>query len=86
VSNNRPVRVFSGATLQILANFIAQPQRVDVDARVAAIDLNGDGVPDIITGFGLGTVLPVRAFDGVTHAALNVFFGNYAGSFVAAGV
>jgi hypothetical protein len=86
VSSNRPVRVYSGANLhQVLASFIAQPRHIDVDARVAAFDVNGDGIPDIITSFGLGAALAPRAFGGLTHAPLRFFFGNYRGSFVSAG-
>jgi fibronectin-binding autotransporter adhesin len=86
VSFNRPVRIFDGANPHhLLAAFIAQPARVDVDVRVAAVDLTGDGIPDIVTGFGLGRRLPVRAFNGVSHAAINAFFGQYTGSFVGAG-
>ena len=85
VSGNRPVRVFSGASPGlILANFVAQPRHLDVDVRVAAVDLTGDGIPDFITGFGPGAVLPVRAFNGVSHAALSIFFGKYRGSFTGA--
>jgi hypothetical protein len=86
VAGNRPVRAFSGANPhQLLANFVAQPRRVDVDVRVAAVDVNGDGIPDIITSFGLGAALAPRAFNGLTHAPLNFFLGNYRGSFVSAG-
>jgi hypothetical protein len=86
VAGNLPVRVYSGANpKQILASFIAQPRRLDVDARVAAFDVNGDGIPDIVTSFGLGAALAPRAFNGLTHAPLSFFFGNYRGSFVSAG-
>jgi hypothetical protein len=52
---------------------------------VAAFDVNGDGIPDIVTSFGLGAALAPRAFSGRTHAPLSFFFGTYIGSFVSAG-
>jgi hypothetical protein len=84
MASNRPMRVFSGATGLILANFVAQPNHLDVDVRVAAVDLTGDGIPEFIVGFGPGAALPARAFNGVSHAALNIFFGRYNGAFTGA--
>jgi serralysin len=83
VKRNRPVRIFSGADNHIVASFVAQPRQRDVDVLVAAVDLTGDGVPDIVTGFGPGRSFAVRSFDGVSLAALNFVFATHRGTFVA---
>jgi hypothetical protein len=80
-----PVPRFLVALVLGLASFIAQPRRVDVDVRVSAVDVNDDGIPDIVTSFSVGAALAARAFSGLTHAPLSFFFGNYRGSFVSAG-
>jgi hypothetical protein len=36
--------------------------------------VNGDGIPDIITGGGNGSAQPLHAFDGHILAALDSFF------------
>ena len=81
---NRPVRIFNGANpAQRLGAFVAKPANAQIDIRVAAADITGDSVPDIITGYGRDKTFPVRAFNGVTLSVLNAFFGSYNGSFVA---
>lgn len=55
--------------------------------RVATGDVNGDGVPDIITAPGPGREATVRVFDGVTNAIIANFAaypGFTAGMFVTA--
>jgi hypothetical protein len=42
--------------------------------RVAAADVNGDGVADVITAAGPGGGPHVRVFDGQTNAELLSFF------------
>src|SRR5205085_1351408 len=57
--------------------------------RVALGDVNGDGVPDLITGIGTGGGPHVQVFDGVTHQVIRSFYAYDAifagGVFVAAG-
>jgi hypothetical protein len=57
--------------------------------RVAAGDINGDGVPDIVTAPGPGAAPVVRVFDGRSHALIREFMGSEpdftGGLFVAVG-
>lgn len=41
--------------------------------RVAMGDVNGDGVPDLVTAAGTGGGPHIKVFDGVTHAVINEF-------------
>lgn len=72
------VKVFAGETGQSL--FSIQPYGANFAGgiRVAVGDLNGDGVPDIITAPGPTTGAPqrVRAFNGVNGAPLNGTLGT----------
>jgi hypothetical protein len=66
------VRVFDGATNAMIRQFTAYPFPPAGGMYVAAGDVNGDGVPDIITGRD-GATGEVRVFDGQTSALLSVF-------------
>lgn len=68
------VQVFSGQTGQQIQNFNAFDPTFQGGVRVASADVNGDGVPDIITGAGPGAGPRVKVFDGTTGAVLNDFF------------
>jgi fibronectin-binding autotransporter adhesin len=85
---NTHVKVFSGATGLELQSFFAYPG-VNVDVRVAAGDVNGDGKADIITGLGSGAAPHIKVFDGVSQALLYSFFalpsGFTGGVYVAGG-
>ena len=58
---------------QPLASFFAYSATFTGGVRVALGDLNGDGVPDIITAPGPGGAPQVKAFDGVTGATIRDF-------------
>ena len=68
------VRVFSGANAAVLADFQASQDRARGGVRVAATDVNRDGRPDIVVGFGPSAGSEVRAFDGRTLLLLQSFF------------
>jgi hypothetical protein len=73
------VSVYSGATGAMLRNFYAFPASFQSGIYVAAGDLNGDGLSDIIVGAGAGGA-EVRVFDGGSGAMWRDFYA-YDGSF-----
>jgi hypothetical protein len=64
-SGSPDIRIFSGATLAKTGEFLAYAVQFTGGVFVAAGDVNGDHVPDIITGAGAGGGPEVRAFDGL---------------------
>jgi uncharacterized repeat protein (TIGR01451 family) len=82
------VRVFDPLTGTQKFNFFAYDRSFLGGVRVAAGDVTGDGVPDIITGAGPGGGPHVKVFDGETGTEVRSFFafpGFGGGVFVAAG-
>lgn len=83
------VRVFDAATGALRFSFFAYATSFTGGVRVAAGNVNGDAVPDIITAPGAGGGPHIRVFDGATGALLREFFAYSAaftgGVFVAAG-
>ncbi len=82
------VKVFDGATGGLLQSFFAYAPTFAGGVAVAAGDVNGDGLCDIITGSGTGGNAHVKAFSGQSGAELRSFFaypGFTGGVFVAAG-
>src|SRR5215470_12146374 len=82
------VEVFSG-TGSLLRSFFAYYPTFTGGVTVAVGDVNGDGIPDIVTAAGPGGGPHVKVFDGATGATIMSFFAyNPAftgGVFVAAG-
>src|SRR5207237_284473 len=68
------VRVVDGRTSATVRNFLAYTSNFHGGVFVAAGDLTGDRVADIITGAGPGGGPHLRAFDGRTLAPLQSFF------------
>jgi hypothetical protein len=68
------VKVFDGQTNSLLASFFAYDVAFTGGVRVAAGDVNDDGLADIITGAGPSGGPHVKVFDGHTSALLASFF------------
>jgi len=82
------VKVFDGASLQLLQSFFAFDANFQGGVRVAAGDVNGDGFADIITGAGPGGSPHVKVFDSHTLDLLHSFFAyepNFTGGVFVAG-
>jgi hypothetical protein len=68
------VRVFDGRTGALIRSFFAYDPSFTGGVTVAAGDVTGDGVPDIVTGTGPGGGPAVTVFDGRTGALVRNFF------------
>ncbi|MDB5312798.1 MAG: carbonic anhydrase [Gemmataceae bacterium] len=74
------VKVFDGKTGSLVESFFAYAPTFTGGVTVAAGDVNGDGIPDVITGAGAGGGPAVAAFSGATTTLLDSFFA-YAPTF-----
>src|SRR4029077_6889449 len=88
--NGRPdVSVFDSGTGAFQFSFSAYDPAFTGGIRIAGGDVNGAGVPDIITGPGPGGGPDIRVFNGATGALERQFLAfnpNFTGGvFVAAG-
>jgi hypothetical protein len=63
------VEVFDGSTGGLIASFMAYDPSITTGLYVATGDVNGDGVPDIITGAGAGGGPHIKVFDGANLLA-----------------
>ena len=68
------VEVFDGATGQMIRSFTPYESTFRGGVQVAAGDVNGDGIADIVTGTGVGGGPRIQVFDGKTQAQLADFF------------
>jgi hypothetical protein len=64
------VEVFSGQTGQLIRSFFAYAPTFTAGVYVAAGDVNGDGISDIVTGPGVGGGPHLRVFNGATNGGL----------------
>jgi subtilisin-like proprotein convertase family protein len=67
------VKVFDEITHQKLFDFYAYSPFFNGGVRVAMADVNGDGVPDIITAPGAGGGPDIRVFDGLSGVLIREF-------------
>lgn len=83
------VQVFDPTTGAQHFGFLAYDASFSGGVRVAAGDVTGDGVPDILTAAGPGGGPHVKVFDGITGAVVRSFFAYSAaftgGVFIASG-
>src|SRR5262249_17446018 len=83
------VKVFDAKTGTLKFDFMAYDPHFLGGVRVALGDVNGDGVPDIITAAGTTGGPEVKVFDGVTGKKIQDFMAYNSrftgGVFVAAG-
>jgi hypothetical protein len=83
------VKTFSGASGVETASFLPYGGGTTAGVRVAAGDLNGDGVADVFTGLGEGVLSHVKVLSGVDQSDLRSFFAYgpsfMGGVYVAAG-
>jgi hypothetical protein len=83
------VRIFDGASLNVLRAFYAYAEDFSGGVSVASIDFNNDGILDLITGAGPGGAPHVKVFDGATNAIISQWYAYSTaftgGVFVAAG-
>jgi hypothetical protein len=68
------VNVYDGHSNALVGSFYAYDPRFAGGVTVAVGDVNGDQVPDIITGPGPGGGPDVRVFDGATGALIKEFY------------
>jgi hypothetical protein len=68
------VKAFDAATGALQLDFLAYSPLFTGGVRVAAGDVNGDGIPDIVTAPGAGGGPDVRVFDGASGRQIDGFY------------
>jgi hypothetical protein len=68
------VKAFNARTGELVASFFAYDPSFTGGVRVAAGDIDGDGIPDIITGAGVGGFPHIKVFSGKDLSLIASFF------------
>lgn len=68
------VKAFNGSSGAEFKSFLAYDPAFTGGVFVAVGDVNGDGIADIVTGTGEGSVPQVKVFNGLDNAVLRSFF------------
>jgi hypothetical protein len=83
------VKIFDGSTGKVMKSFFAYAEDFRGGVSVASVDINGDGILDLITGAGPGGGPHVKVFDGVNGNLISQWFAYpidfTGGVYVAAG-
>src|SRR5205807_197261 len=82
------IKVFDGATGNLLSEFLAYDANFSGGVYVSAADLTGDGKAEIITGAGQGGGPHVKVFDALSGTLLQSFMAcdmNFRGGVRVAG-
>ena len=69
------VKVYNFTTGQLLYSFYAYSPSFTGGVDLAVADINGDGIPDIITAPGVGGGPDIKVFDGKTGDLIREFSG-----------
>lgn len=68
------VTVYSGVDASLLSSFLALPADYALGLNVAAGDITGDGISEVVIGGGAGGLPHVRVFDARTGQSVRDFF------------
>jgi hypothetical protein len=68
------IKIFDGLTLNVLRSFFAYQENFSGGVTVAAIDINGDGFAELVTGAGSGGNSHVKVFDGKTFEIISQWY------------
>jgi hypothetical protein len=72
------IRVFDGRSFNVIKEFLAYDAAFTGGVFVAAGDVNGDGLADIVTGAGAGGGPNVRVFNGATSGFTSMLANFFA--------
>ncbi len=68
------VKIFNGKDLSLLFSFFAYANDFTGGVSLCALDVNDDGIRDLVTGAGAGGAPHVKVWDGATHTLLSQWF------------
>lgn len=68
------VKIFNGKDLSLLFSFFAYANDFTGGVSLCALDVNDDGIRDLVTGAGAGGAPHVKVWDGATHTLLSQWY------------